>query len=176
MTKTLYKKKMVIIDIIVFTFLLLLDQVTKLLIKYYFFNENYILIQDVLGIKFQKNTGGPWGILKEQSFLFVFVAAVILFCIIYVLIKIPDKKKYSALHVVLAGVSAGVCGNVADRLLHGYVIDFISIEMISFPIFNFADIFVTVFSVVLIFLFVFKYKENDLLFMDIKQKKYRELK
>ena len=135
-----------------------------------FFNDIYLKLSGV------KNGTDNYSDPSDVTIDKIPSGAVILFCIIYVLIKIPDKKKYSALHVVLAGISAGVCGNVADRLLHGYVIDFISIEIISFPIFNFADVFVTVFSVVLIFLFVFKYKENDLLFMDIKQKKYRELK
>lgn len=176
MTKTQYKKKMLWVDLIILIVLLLADQATKLIVKYYYMDKNVTFIPKIISIRFQKNTGGPWGILKEQSFLFVFVALVILFSIIYIIIKMPDKKKYTALHIVFSGISAGICGNVTDRLLHGYVIDFISFDSITFPIFNLADVFVTIFSLILIFLFVFKYKENDLLFMDIKQKKYRELK
>ena len=53
-------------------------------------------------------------------------------------------------------------GNLIDRLHQGYVVDFFYFELIHFPIFNVADIYVTCGTALLIVLFFFYYKEEDL--------------
>lgn len=173
----LTKKKMYLIDLIMIIFLLVIDQLSKHFVSQWLCEvEAYPIIPEILELRYQINTGGAWGILQNQTFFFVFVAFIILSCIFYILIKIPDKKKYNALHITLSLIAAGAIGNMIDRIIQGYVVDFIYVKVIRFPIFNVADIYVTLSAITLIILFIFKYQENDLSFLDIKQKKYREIK
>ena len=88
----------------------------------------------------------------------------------------PNDKKYNMFHIALAMMMSGALSNLADRLMHGFVIDFIYFKAIQFPIFNLADVFVTIAAIILLFLFFFIYKEDDLNFLNMKQKKYREIK
>ena len=71
---------------------------------------------------------------------------------------------------------AGALGNMVDRIRLGYVVDFIYFVGIDFPIFNGADILISVCTLLLIGLFLFYFKEKDLDFLTFKQKRYRELK
>ena len=97
--------------------------------------------------------------------------------IAYVLFRMPDDKKYNIMHALLVMVAAGACGNMIDRIRHDYVVDFISFVIINFPIFNVADIYVTVATFLFVILFLFYYKENDFDFLTFKQqKKFREIK
>ena len=66
-------------------------------------------------------------------------------------------------------LSAGAVGNLIDRLFRGFVVDFIYFKIIHFPVFNVADIYVTVSSVLLICLLFFYYKEDDFEFLSLKQ-------
>ena len=73
-------------------------------------------------------------------------------------------------------VLGGGVGNMIDRIRLDYVVDFIYFSCINFPIFNFADMCVTIGTIVLVILILFVYKENDLSFLGFHQKKYREIK
>lgn len=57
---------------------------------------------------------------------------------------------------------SGAIGNFIDRCLNNYVIDFFYFKLIDFPVFNVADIYVTVAAILLILLFCFYYKEEDI--------------
>ena len=94
----------------------------------------------------------------------------------YVLFKTPDAKKYRILHLLLSLIAAGAIGNMIDRVRFDYVVDFIYFVLINFPIFNVADIYVTISTIALVILLLFVYKENDLNFISFKQKRYREIK
>ena len=78
--------------------------------------------------------------------------------------------------MLLVMIASGALGNMIDRLRFEYVVDFISFVLINFPIFNVADIYVTVATVALVILLLFVYKEDDLNFISFKQKKFREVK
>ena len=91
------------------------------------------------------------------------------------MVKTPAKKKYVSCHIYLSFILCGAIGNLIDRVLYGYVVDFIYISIINFPIFNIADIFVTVSTVLIACLLLFKYKEDDLNFLRIVEKKIRDI-
>ena len=71
-------------------------------------------------------------------------------------------KKYRWLRFILVLLTAGALGNLIDRLRLNYVIDFFYFELINFPIFNVADIYVTVGMALLLILVLFYYKEEEL--------------
>jgi signal peptidase II len=58
-------------------------------------------------------------------------------------------------------VGAGAVGNMIDRIFRKYVVDFVYFSLINFPVFNVADIYVTVAAVMLVILILFFYQEED---------------
>ena len=67
-------------------------------------------------------------------------------------------------------------GNMIDRLKLDYVVDFLYFSLINFPIFNVADIYVTLSAIYLVILLLFVYKESDLEFLSFRTKKFRDVK
>ena len=74
----------------------------------------------------------------------------------------PYQKKFIPLRIVLTILAAGAIGNFIDRITAGYVVDFIYFEIINFPIFNVADIYVCISVIILMYLLIFHYKEEEL--------------
>ena len=174
---SLRKKLFLLLDIVVIIVLVLADQFTKsLAVAHLKDKPAFNIISGVLELNYLENKGAAFGMLQNQKAFFIFVAVVILSVIGYVLYKMPDEKKYRLLHVLLSLIAAGAIGNMIDRIRLDYVVDFIYFVLINFPIFNVADIYVSVSTVALVILLLFVYKENDLNFISFKQKRFRELK
>lgn len=78
-----------------------------------------------------------------------------------------NKQKYSLLHMIIIAIIAGgvVGNNLIDRLFLGYVIDFIDVTFIDFPIFNMADSYVCVAVFVFAILVLFVFEDDDLDFV-----------
>lgn len=171
------KKRLLLTDFLGLIALVLADQFTKYIAVVHLKDQPAIpIIPDVLELNYLENRGAAFGMLQNQKIFFVFIAVIILALIVYVLFKMPEKRKYTILHVLLVLIASGAIGNMIDRLRLDYVVDFISFVLIHFPIFNVADIYVTVATTVLVVLLLFVYKEEDLNFLSFKQTKYRELK
>lgn len=104
------------------------------------------------------------------------IAVVILLCVWYR--KIPVSKRFRLLNVVVILFIAGALGNLIDRIVNNYVVDFFYFSLINFPIFNVADIYVTVAAFMFIILGLFYYKEEDfsLIFPDKSMKIDKENK
>ncbi len=114
--------------------------------------------------------------LQDQKIFFVLIAVIILAVIVYVLVKAPYQKLYTKLHFTLVFIAGGAIGNLIDRLRYDYVVDFLYFSLINFPIFNVADIYVTLASIYLVILLLFVYKESDLEFLTFRTKKFRDIK
>ena len=81
--------------------------------------------------------------------------------IIYLyLMRIPSEKHFGLLNVIAILFFGGAIGNFIDRVMQGYVVDFFYFRLIDFPVFNVADIYVTVAAILLILCLLF-YKEED---------------
>ena len=174
---SLKKKFFLFLDLLMIAGLIALDQYTKQWAKVYLKDKPaYNLINGILELNYLENQGAAFGMLPNQKVFFIFVATVILFVAGYVLLKVPDQKKYTILHFLFSLIVAGSIGNMIDRVRYDYVVDFIYFVRINFPIFNVADIYATVSAIVLLFLLLFYYKEGYLYFISFKQKRYRELK
>ena len=171
------KNKLILGDVLGMIILILADQFTKYLAVIHLKDKPVIpIIQDVLELSYLENRGAAFGMLQNQKIFFVFVASIILAVIVYVIYKMPVDRKYNKLHVFLTFIASGAIGNMIDRLRLDYVVDFISFVLIHFPIFNVADIYVTVATAFLVILILFFYREEDLRFLSFKQTKDRELK
>ena len=88
--------------------------------------------------------------------------ASIVVLMIWFYFRIPTKRRFFALQLILIFVAAGAVGNLMDRIALGYVTDFIYFELIDFPVFNVADCYITVSAFLLVFLVLFFYKEEEI--------------
>lgn len=160
------------IDILAMCILVVIDQFTKRLAVINLKDqEPIILINNVLQFRYLENRGAAFGMLQNKKLLFVFIAIVMLTAIFYALFKLPLAKKYLIWHVFLCFIAAGGIGNMIDRIMHDYVIDFIYFILIDFPIFNFADIIVTFGTILLFIDLLFVKKEEDLAFLKLEIRK-----
>ena len=154
--------------------LIVADQYTKALAVVMLKDKPAIpIISGILEFNYLENRGAAFGMMQNQKIFFIFVAVIILGCIIYMLVKAPAQKKYMILHILLVFIAAGAIGNMIDRLSLNYVVDFIYIKAINFPIFNVADIYVTVSTILLAIVLIFVYKDDDLRFMSFRASGFR---
>lgn len=170
------RASLLVTDFMLFVILMIADQLTKHLAVVRLKNQAaYNLINGILEFNYLENRGAAFGVLQNQKYFFVFVALIFIGVIVFVLIKVPTQKKYYSLNILLVMIAAGAVGNMIDRVRYDYVVDFIYLVCIQFPIFNMADIYVTTATVILVFQILFVYKTNDFNFLSFNPKKFREL-
>lgn len=166
---------------LIFVLLVTLDQVTKYIAYIKLRNNNaFELIKGVFELQYLENQSAAFGKdpvsifnnithvwennsneLLRAKMIFLSVLTFIVFILVIILInKVPNTKRFSVLNYALVVFEAGAIGNLIDRILHNYVIDFFYFKLINFPIFNVADIYVTCTAFLFIFL-GFYYKEED---------------
>ena len=177
-SNTFSKKIAIIMDLVIVAFLIAADQFIKyVVVNKLKGNDAYVLIKDVLEFDYLENRGSAFGMLQNQKIFILLVGFVFMAIIVFLIFKLPNKKRFVPAHIFFALVVAGGIGNMIDRFRTNYVVDFIYFKLINFPIFNVADIYVTVSTFLLLILFLFYYKENDFAFLSFKQqKKFREFK
>lgn len=136
-------KKKITISIIV----LIIDQILKLLVQT--FSTNISMIKNFFAITYYQNTGAAWSILEGQQVLLILVAVVMLVVVYSMMFSFEENKLTNFAFGVLFG---GIVGNLIDRILFGYVRDFIAFTIFGyhFPIFNIADVAIVVGVILLI--------------------------
>lgn len=144
--------------------LVIFDQFTKhLAVSHLAGREARVLIPGVLELRYLENNGAAFSMLQNQQWFFYILTAVFLILAIWLMRKVPRYTAvFNPLLWSLAVLCAGAVGNLIDRIVHRYVVDFIYFSIINFPIFNVADIYVTVSVILLIVLILFRYKDSDL--------------
>lgn len=139
-----------------------LDQWTKRLMTDRLKGKGPVVLWDgVFEFFYSENQGAAFGMLQGRQFFFFVVAAVVFAAVSYVMWKLPGERRYLPLKICLTFIAAGAAGNFIDRLVQGYVVDFLYFKLIDFPIFNVADIYVTVSTFTMALLICFYYKEED---------------
>lgn len=137
-----------------------LDVATKYLACLFLKNgADITLINKVLYFSYTENRGAAFGMLKNQRWLFISITVIcVLFIIFYMIAKKPKSR---ILGISLAMIAGGGIGNLIDRISLQYVVDFIDFRIINFPVFNVADIFVSVGAVLMvIYILFFEGKDN----------------
>lgn len=136
------------------------DQLTKWLAVTYLRNSDAVtVIPRVLDFSYTENTGAAFSILSgERWFLIVITLIVMIALAVFVLLG--RFRRYWLFNVSATLILAGGIGNLIDRLLQGYVVDFIHVTFMDFPIFNVADCFVVIGSVLLLIFFCFVYEDK----------------
>lgn len=161
-TKTNTLKKAVI-GMILSVVLIVIDQMTKLMAIHGLMNQQpFVILDGILELHYLENRGAAFGILQGKKAFFIIFTILVLAFIAYIYLKrIPDEKKFRLLDGICILFFAGALGNFIDRVFRNYVVDFFYFKLIDFPIFNVADIYVTVAAFAMIILGLFYYKEDD---------------
>ena len=144
--------------------LIFFDQLTKYMARRDLADEPFTIIDKVFKLKLLSNKGAAWGMFQGRISILSFISIALMAVLIYFFIKIPENKKYHLLRILFIFVFSGALGNLIDRFYQGYVTDFLYIELIDFPIFNVADIYITFAMFAVFILIVFIYKDEDLEF------------
>ncbi|MDO4439315.1 MAG: signal peptidase II [Eubacteriales bacterium] len=141
------------------------DQWTKKLAVEYLMNKPSIpLIKDVLELTYVENFGAAFGMMQGKHGFFTIIAICVTLFLLFAIAVIPLTKRYIPLMLSFVFIIAGALGNLVDRVLHTYVVDFIYFKLIDFPVFNVADIYISVSCAVLVLLVMFYYKDEELNF------------
>ena len=119
------------------------------------------VINKVFGLYYVENKGISFSMLSSKMALIIIITSIIMLILIYIMIRTPKTKYFMPFSIVLSVIVGGAAGNMIDRIFRGFVIDFIMLDFINFPIFNVADIFVCVGLFILVILIIFKYKDKD---------------
>lgn len=119
------------------------DQLTKWLAVIFLKGGEAVgVIPWLIEFSYTENRGAAWGMFSDQRWIFMVVSTIaIVGILVFLFLKRPtDKLLVSALLLIVSG---GI-GNMIDRVLLGYVVDFLNFTFIDFPVFNVADSFVCI--------------------------------
>lgn len=142
--------------------LILLDQWSKYLVVLHLKGQKDIsLISGVLELTYLENRGAAFGLLQDQRILFLISGLLLIVAVFWFFRKASGSPRFLPLKICLTILLAGALGNMIDRVRLGYVVDFIYVKLIDFPVFNVADIYVTVTAFLLVFFVLCYYKEED---------------
>ena len=122
-------------------FIVLIDQFTKYLMFYYknlFINKDFLLFK----LDFVKNYGAAFNIFRGNRIFLSLISILFSILLIYLIfskntINSFDLYSYSF-------ILGGTIGNGIDRIFKGFVVDFINLNIINFPVFNIADISINI--------------------------------
>ena len=140
---------------------ILLDQLIKFVISHFFaVGDSLTIINNFFNITYVKNNGAAFSILQGNQILLIIITILTIFLINYFLIK---SKNITNFEVITYGfLLGGIYGNFIDRILLGYVIDYLDFTIFgyNFAIFNLADILIVV-SIFLLLIYSFKKDDNN---------------
>lgn len=148
------KRKIFIIALITFV----IDQIIKSLSLVYLINIP--IISNILSLTYAKNYGIAFSMLREKRIIIIAISILLISFLIYVLKKdyISKNKDTWLVNIAFGILFGGILGNLFDRIVRGFVIDYINVSF--FSIFNLADIAIT-FGVVLLIIDNIKESKNN---------------
>lgn len=138
--------------------IIVIDIITKLLIDANMdLNSSITVINNFLNITYVHNFGAAFSILIGARIILIIISLIVL----YFIYRYLQKEELNNYNIICYGfLIGGIIGNLIDRIVYGYVIDFLSFKIINynFPVFNVADIFITLGT----FMFLIRMVRSDL--------------
>lgn len=147
-------------SLIIATIIVIIDQVLKIVIDNILsINESIQVIPNVFYITKVYNTGAAWSLFEGSGILLIIIAIVAFFLLLKYQNYFMENKRNTLAFALIYG---GLVGNLIDRVIYGYVIDYLHIYIInySFPVFNLADIAIVI-GFLLVIIAIIKGEEND---------------
>jgi len=158
-----------VLAIVCSALILIADQVSKYLIVANFqLGESVTVVDGLINFTYIHNMGAAFGILQNQTWIFLGITVLVMIVCIGMLIKKTFNSKLMRWAILL--VLAGGMGNMIDRIFRGgKVVDFLEFDFIKFPIFNVADCSIVIGACLIILYFVIDF------FVDVKSKKTSQI-
>jgi len=137
------------------------DRLTKhLAVRYLMPIGSAKVLDGIFNLTYVENSGVAFGMLQNMHYIIVPVnIAIVSLCIWLMLKAHKNNRKLFAFSLNL--IIAGATGNIIDKILYGYVVDFLELAFIDFPVFNLADVFVCTGAVLAALIILFT-KDGDL--------------
>lgn len=134
------KKKYLIITFIFFFIDLISKQILSRVLE---LGKSIKVIKNFFYITLCHNNGAAFSILRDKQILLIIITIIALF-FIYKYVNKEDLSKYDSF--AFSMITGGILGNLLDRIVYNYVIDFIDFKIFNydFPVFNFADTFIVI--------------------------------
>ena len=128
--------------------IILIDQFTKYLM---FFNYNIYVNKDLVLFKldFVKNYGAAFNIFSGSRIFLSIISIIFSILLLYLILRKNTSKSIDMYSYSF--ILAGTVGNGLDRIIKGFVIDFINLNFIDFPVFNIADISINIGFIILLY-------------------------
>lgn len=145
--------------VVLFIFAVVSDQVSKYVIDSTFqLHETRSLIGNLLYLRYIRNPGIAFGFSLGHPAIMLTLTVLIIILLVYFFIKTDVFSETLPVRIAMVLVLGGAVGNLIDRFRMGEVIDFIDmgIGMHRWPVYNFADIYVTVGMTILIVTYAFR--------------------
>ena len=123
-------------------------------------SDSIMIIKDFFYITYVRNMGAAWSIFSGERLGLIIVSLIIICFIVYYILK--NKPKDRLEKIGYAMILGGAFGNLFDRIIYGYVIDFLDFYIFNYdyPIFNLADSFIFV-GVVLLVIYTWRCKDGN---------------
>lgn len=117
--------------------------------------HGYKLSNPVFSLNYIKNTGAAFSILQNSRELLIILSMIALVLLaLHVIHNLKSISLKSCFFIAL--LSAGIAGNLHERIIYGYVRDYFQLNFISFPVFNISDILINVGVIALIIMILIK--------------------
>lgn len=136
---------------------LVLDRLSKIYAIHNFIDNP--IKGPIINLTYLENRGAAFGILQNKRIFFLLITVAIVLYLLYYFYK-SYKTNPMILNIGLAMIISGALGNFYDRFVNGYVVDFIEFSFFSFPIFNIADIFVSLGCALMIIYIIFIHEDK----------------
>lgn len=130
---------------------LIIDMISKIIVvNNIAFNESFNIVNNFMYVTYVKNTGVAWSIFSNRQVMIIIISLLIIGGIVWYIYKNRPKSNIEKISYGL--ILGGAVGNFLDRIIHGYVIDFIDVRIFeyNYPIFNLADTFIVIGVILLI--------------------------
>ena len=142
-TKMNYLKNRKIKLLIYSFYIVLIDQISKFtVLNTLGFERSKAIIPNLLDFNLVKNKGAAFSLFSNSTTLLTIISIITSLLLITLILKSKKISYWNSLGLVY--LLGGTLGNGIDRLLKGYVLDFLEIVPINFPIFNVADISINI--------------------------------
>lgn len=142
--------------------LILLDQYTKRLAVLHLKGQAPLVLWNrVLEFTYLENTGAAFSSFSGRQTFLIILTTLVIILLVWRYFTLPVGGRFLWIRICLLFILSGAIGNLIDRLVNRYVVDFIYFVPINFPKFNVADIYITVGVAVLVVLMLFYYSEEE---------------
>ncbi|OLS01697.1 signal peptidase II [Tissierella creatinophila] len=139
-------------------FIVFADQISKYgAIRYLKNRRPYVVLENFLQLNYVENRGAAFGILEHKRLFFIIITlAIIIFLSFYMIKNYNNLSIFTRISFSI--LIAGAAGNLIDRIRLGYVVDFISFRLkgyYNFPVFNIADTFIVISTILVVIIILF---------------------